>query len=713
MPRALFTFHPLAIKSSYWFCRAALFGSLFVSAALSASAQSTRCPFPLIPCPREITLRKQIPLSKGISVVIRNPSSDDQFAAKDFLRALKERGVPEGTAGKGAVVVQLLRTESSEAKRHLLEAKLNFSPEQQDEGYVLISRASAIEVIAKTPAGIFYGLQTLKQLVQGQHAAVKLQLAQIRDWPAMRYRGVDSDLSRGPIATVEFQKAQVRTLAAYKINIYSPYFEHTFAYTSTPLQGLPGGVITTQEARELVDYAARYHVMIIPQQEAFGHLHRFLSYEQNSELAETPLGMVLAPGQKGSLAAVKAWFEELAKVFPAPFSHIGADETSDLGVGQSAAQVRQNGRGAVYVTFVKQIHSVITPLHKRVLFWGDMAMNELQQLVDTLPKDMIAVAWHYSPEPNGFDRWLLPYKRAGIETWVAPGANNWGQIYPNNELTLQNVQEFVRDGQRLGSTGMLMTEWRDDGEGLFSENWYGAIFSAAASWQSGPADIDQFQEIYGPVFHGDYSGHLNDAQRELIACHKVLEKAGVGDETVNLFWLDPWSPTGLETGKKLLPFARELRLHAERALTLIAALPDDDSIRNRNAIEALTLGARRFDFLAFKFQSAFAILEGYNRALQAFAEKRLEDVDRELWTITGSDGRCDDLQQGYNYIRNEYRDLWQKENRAYWLENVLDRYDVSAQLWWKRSAMFADVQSRWNVQHTLPSPEQLDLPKFP
>ncbi len=52
----------------------------------------------------------------------------------------------------------------------------------------------------------------------------------IKDWPALPHRGLDDDLSRGPVPTLEFQKRQVRTLAAYKLNIYSPYFEHTLQY---------------------------------------------------------------------------------------------------------------------------------------------------------------------------------------------------------------------------------------------------------------------------------------------------------------------------------------------------------------------------------------------------------------------------------------------------------------------------------------------------
>ena len=152
----------------------------------------------------------------------------------------------------------------------------------------------------------------------------------------MAHRGLSDDWSRGPLPNMEFLKREIRTLAAYKYNIFSPYFEHTFAYASTPVAAFPGGALTPDEARELVAYAAKYHITIIPEQEAFGHLHHVLKFEEYSPLGETPHGAVLAPGDPGSLPQIGEWFGELAKVFPGPYAHIGADETDAAWLGTHA-----------------------------------------------------------------------------------------------------------------------------------------------------------------------------------------------------------------------------------------------------------------------------------------------------------------------------------------------------------------------------------------
>ncbi len=682
---------------------------LSFSVLIGSSSLSLSATVPFIPQPRSYTDQGIEQLSHGLSLSLAGADSQDKFAAKDFAETMKERGIPVAPAAAGRPSIHLLRVENPLAHRLLQLEKIEFSSAMREEGYVILSRQHDLYVIAATGPGLFYGVQTVKQLVTGSGRNAVLHKAEIRDWPAMKYRGLHDDLSRGPMPTLDFQKKQIRTLAAYKINVYSPYFENTFTYRQNPLPALPSGAMTPEEAQELVHYAAQYHVTIIPEQEAFGHLHHVLTFEKYAGLAETPQGAVLAPGEKGSLQLIHQWFYELAQVFPASMLHIGADETAELGRGKTSADVKARGLGAVYVDFLKSIHQELAPLHRRLLFWGDMAMNE-PTLVKTLPKDMIAVAWTYSPQENGFERWLRPYLDAGMETWVSPGVNNWNRVYPNNDAALRNIQGFVADGQRFGSTGVLNTIWNDDGEGLFLEDWYGVLFGAAAGWQSGKSDIEQYTKDYGPVFHGDEGDLLNQAQKEITAAHKTMERVGLGGGNF-LFWVDPWSQDGQEAAAKLMPIASELRMHAEQALTLIATAQRNSLLRERDAVDAMDLGARRLDFIGLKFQIADLINSSYR---QAYAQQNdpvaRREIAHQLAALSGVNGRCQDLRDGMSYLKSEFRDIWLRENRPYWLENVMAKYDMAIQLWISRGNRLESVRQRWIEQHTLPSPEELGLP---
>jgi len=154
-----------------------------------------------------------------------------------------------------------------------VRANIKFDPAMHDEGYVLVTDGNVTYDIAATGAGIYYGAQTIKQLIDGRGADAVLHSVIARDWPAMKYRGLSDDLSRGPVPTLEFQKHQIRVLSEYKVNIYSPYFENTLAYASNPLAALPGGAMTRADGAELVRYASQY-TSHHSEQEAFGHLHR-------------------------------------------------------------------------------------------------------------------------------------------------------------------------------------------------------------------------------------------------------------------------------------------------------------------------------------------------------------------------------------------------------------------------------------------------------
>src|SRR5882757_3720309 len=270
---------------------------LAVFAALvpaSVQAQSLK----LIPMPREVHAVADQPLSSGVRILCPSCDAEDQFAADDLAGTLRERAL-SAISGAG-FKIDLTRLASHPVA--------GFSAEMKPEGYVITASSNTLTVTGATAEGVFYGAQTVKQLIEGSGSRAVLHAANIRDWPALKYRGLDDDLSRGPVPTLDFQKKQMRVLAAYKVNIYSPYFEHTLLYPSNPLTAPPGGAMTPDQVRELVAYAARYHIDVIPEQEAFGHLHHLLKYELYSPLGETPHGHVLAPGQAGSLPLIRQLF---------------------------------------------------------------------------------------------------------------------------------------------------------------------------------------------------------------------------------------------------------------------------------------------------------------------------------------------------------------------------------------------------------------------
>lgn len=679
--------------------------SALLLALLPASRAAAQRPLLLVPQPREARADHDVTLVRGLEVVIPADSSD-AFAARDLRDYLRDAGVPIATRGGSARIV-LHRSGSGTVRALLARRGVRFDDTMRDEGYALVPDGLTLNVVGATPQGVFYGAQTVKQLVEGRGPSAVLRLATVRDWPAMRYRGLHDDLSRGPVPTLDFMKRQLRTFAAYKLNVYSPYFEHTLAYRSNPLSAPPGGTLTRDEMRELVTYARRYHIDVVPEQEAFGHLHHVLKYELYTPLGETPHGHVLAPGQPGSMALIKQWFAEIDTIFPSRFVHLGADETFELGRGQTADRATTEGIGPVYLGFLRDIVQNVGRPDKRYLFWGDVAGNH-PDLVASLPRQMIAVPWGYGAAPS-FEKQIAPFRAAGFETWVAPGVSSWNRVYPNYNTAFANIQHFVRDGQKLGATGMLNTTWDDDGESIFNQTWAGVLFGAAAAWQPGESDIAAFQRTYGHAYYRDTTGHVDAAERLLMAAHAALDKAGLGNGSDALFWLDPFSPEGLLAADKIRPATHDLRVAAESALVHVALLRDAGPVTNADALDALELGARRLDLIGMKFQFADDVRLAYAHA----GDSTRKDGMRELADISGTNGRFQDLRDGYALTRALYEQAWHAENRPYWLGNVLVKYDLAMQLWQSRADRFAQARAELARTRRLPSAAAVGIPPAP
>ena len=166
------------------------------------------------------------------------------------------------------------------------------------------------------------------------------------------------------------------------------------------------------------------------------------------------------------------------------------------------------------------------------------------------------------------------------------------------------------------------------------------------------------------------------------------------------------------------PVASELRLDAERAITLLAearmaAKLEGRTLENEEALDALELGARRIDFVGLKFEAADDCVSLYEQArtLAATGDKtRRSEVSNLLHTIGSNNGRMQDIRDGYTLLRELYRQAWLRDNRVYWLQTNMDRYDQSAQLWIARGDRWqSQVIQQWNDTQTLPTAEEAGL----
>ena len=607
------------------------------------------------------------------------------------------RGAPKG---ENAIVLGHL---SDTGLRSYLESKaLKTDKDASEQGYVLYADQSRIIVAGASGQGLFYGVQTLRQLLHPKGTGLECHAISIRDWPSMLWRGVHDDISRGPIPTMEYTKKQIRTLAAYKVNLLGLYMEHVFDFDSQPLMAPKEAALTAEQIKEIVDYAQKYYVTILPEQQAFGHLHHALKYEIYSDVAERPHGHVLTPTNEKSYDFIKSLYAELVPLFPGPFLHIGADETFELGKGQTKARADQAGLGRVYMEHLQKVHEILRPYHKQLMFWGDIAVK-YPELLTILPNDIIAVPWDYDAKPS-YDAILKPYKDAGLAIMVAPGASDWNAIWPNLDVAYVNIRNFVRDGQKVGAIGELNTTWDDDGESLFDMTWPALAFGAAAGWQPGESSIDDFKNSYDWAFYRNTDDTFKQVLENLDRAHGALKNAGWGEGADdNLFWSDPFDTTGSQFMQMVLPAARDVRLGAEHALESLYR--ERKAARaNADTLEDMIFAAWRLDALGMKIQFTSEINRFYWDAYRNLSDG--DRVNNDLEEISAINARLEDMRDAMTRLRGMYEKAWLRENRPYWLDNVLIRYDHLADEFQGKIVAVRQAQHQYWTQKTLPPPQQ-------
>jgi hexosaminidase len=666
----------------------------------------------LIPQPRQIAARPDVfqlgrdsrssPYFRARIVLANSRSEDDRFAAEDFADDLQQTAkLTIRTGASGGRHAILIGNLDLAAIQLALQRFGITPPEDLDpEGYILAANANEVLVAGKTAAGTFYGLQTLKQLVRGEGAAAFIPAVEIVDWPALRWRGVSDDISRGPVPTVSYIKRQLRTFAAFKLNMHSFYMEQSFSSTSNPLIAPDGGSLRPEEIRELVAYARRYHIELVPEQQTFGHLHKALKLEKYNELAETPYGDVLSPQQEGSYRLIADWYRELNELFPGKFFHIGADETFELGEGKSREAARARGVGAVYFEHLNRVREVLKPYNRRLMFWGDIALNH-PDLIGSIPKDMIVMNWDYAPKDDYLPR-IKPFKDAGLEQFICPGVHNWNQIFPNLDAASKNIANFVRDGQASGALGMMNTSWDDDGESLFEMTWHGIVLGAAASWQKKPVDQKEFDNDFDWAFFRNEGDEFTEALRVLGGVNGLLG-IGASDE---MFWRDPFNSNFQGQARTLKSQVQEMRLAVENADEQLLR-NEMRATRNRSMIPAMRFAAQRFDHLGRRMQVVEKLSQDYWDAYLNLGDRRKVGRLRNYWGNIYNSLR--EMAEELTILKESYRQQWLAENRPYWLDSVLARYDQAIATWLNKSRSLAEAVRIYNSNSILPDPEGFGL----
>ncbi|HLN52822.1 MAG TPA: glycoside hydrolase family 20 zincin-like fold domain-containing protein [Lentimicrobium sp.] len=548
----------------------------------------------------------------------------------------------------------------------------------KDEGYFLKVDNKKIIVAAATEAGLFYGMQTLKQLIRTNkenklavHSnvavqAIELPALTIIDWPSLKYRGWMDDISRGPIPTVAFLKNCIQKMAEYKQNYFTLYTEHVFKLKNYP-DIAPADGLTVEEINELTEFAAKYHIEMIGNFQSFGHMAKILSNPFYTSLGEN--ADILNPADESTYTFLKNVYAEIIPSYKSTFFNINCDETFGLGEGKSKKLAAEIGLDGIYASHINRIDQLIKPYGKRIMMWGDIAVNN-PGIINKLPKDLIILSWGYHAAES-FDDAILPFKKTGFDFMVAPGVSCWNEVWPGMSNAVINISNYVRDGYKLGAMGMMNTAWDDNGHNLFNSNWHGLIWGAECSWNPLPeahpeeavyqrnTKLKEFNHSFDKLFF-----KRDGITETLMAIDSLrLNVPGILNEWS--FWSDILDFNSTNTTDNFIDQNKDIIARTHLLSGKISVFLSQNP-ENQEMIDNAQLALQRIAFTAEK------------NITRAFLYKLKATSDNEL--IDEAKSSINNLKEQLYDIKKRYIDLWERENRTWWLDKNLNDYNA---LWMK------------------------------
>ena len=357
----------------------------------------------LVPLPSSISIAKSQTLINSQWAVTQNDGHKD-------LNSLKEILSENLYSDYGLLVSDF---SSKTINLNVIEDNKSYG----EEGYHLSVSDQTVQINAGTPNGIFYGIQTFRQLLDSgkkSNQGIQINQIEIKDNPRFKWRGMHLDVGRH-FFDIGFVKRYIDYIAMHKMNIFHwhltedqgwrveidayPKLTNISAFRDESLIGhysdkphqydgkRYGGYYTKEEMREVVAYAQKRYVTVIPEIEMPGHTRAVLAAYPELSCTGGPHTVaklwgvhkeVFCAGKESTFEFLETVLTEVADIFPGPYIHIGGDECpKDRWKEHNLDQELIKAQGLhdeheLQSYFIKRIEGILNGLGKRLIGWDEI-----------------------------------------------------------------------------------------------------------------------------------------------------------------------------------------------------------------------------------------------------------------------------------------------------------------------------------------------------
>ncbi len=363
---------------------------------------------------------------------------------------------------------------------------------KRNEAYTLTCDKDGLIINGADKDGLFWGLTTLEQLLNGGNQVPCLSIS---DYPAFGLRYHHDDISRKQVSTVKDFKRIIRHLSRFKIKYYTPYMEDMLFLKSYPDIGKGRGRLKPDELKAIHKEAKKYNVIVFPTYSLIGHQENLLENKKYRKYAMEVYYRVSSydPRKKILRPYLKKVIKDVCKLFPdSPYFHACFDETQGLSTeliiehaNWCAKQIQKHG--------------------KQMLMWIDMFKNH-GGIPDMkkLDPSIILVEWKYENQGKEIDDYIKhKYKVSGLA-----GYNNWCKFVPDFRVGKKNIAGWCKSMKRLQGPGFGCSMWGDNGyENSRDLCWNLYAYFGECTWL-GKAGTKDFEERFQHQFYGKTNNAL-------------------------------------------------------------------------------------------------------------------------------------------------------------------------------------------------------------
>jgi hexosaminidase len=527
------------------------------------------------------------------------------------------------------------------------------------EGYRLRISPQGISLVSGQQTGIFRGLTTLAQLIEGEKESGRLSCIEIEDHPILARRGFMLDVSRCKVPTMGTILGLIDLLAELRFNEFQLYVEHTFAFSDHKTVWKDASPLTGEEIREIDQYCKERFIELVPNLNSFGHFERWLMHEPYKHLAECPDGFrrenpyivrdhgtTLKPNQD-SLDFIDSLYSEYLPNFSSDKFNVGMDEPWELGQGWSKDEIERRGKDKVYLDHLDGIRKLVEKHGKHMQFWADVLLEKPEN-ASLLSPSASPIIWGYEAD-HPFPEQARGVSTCGLSYCLAPGTGTWRSFTGRWENAKANLESAVKNAIEHKADGVLLTSWGDCGNHQpWAVLYPPLVYAAQLCWNG---KLLEDTQVIDATSHLIFGSESENPVKAILEIGKLDKIAGTQLPNTSLPWYLLFAPQVEKLEKYLTEHHKHRQL--EEVLRFLNESRDMLPAKTLSpegclASEEATIG---IELSIFAMEKALGIIRG-QKPSKSIPPKTILDKYEKLWIARARPGGLSEsmtiLEEGLN-----------------------------------------------------------------